>query len=813
MTVASSLRELRRRPGGVALSATIAAVATVAATVGVEIADRVFLSPLPYPDPAGLVMVWSSFPEMPRAPLSGPELRDVRERVPGLAQAGAVWTTSAALLEGERPEPLRVALVTGNLLPLLGARAALGRTLEASDGGHGGDPVVVLGGGLWQRHLGGDPAVVGRSLRLAGGWGFAGGRFTVVGVLPRGLRLALPPEAGLVTEPDVWVAWPQDVLEGRREDYYLRVLARLAAGASAPDVQRQLEVLDRQLVAEHPDYEGRSRGFFAMRLDDEVTRGLRPAVAILLAGALVLLAIAAADVAALALARALERRREMATRVALGASRGRILRMLLAEAALPVAVGGMLGALLARQAVLALRATAPAQVIAGGSAGLGVPALLAAAAVTLATALASALAVTAGAPSRSPAELLGGVRSPTGSGGRVRRALVVGQSGIATALLVGAALAARSFAALIAVDPGFSADGVLALRVDLPPGRYPGPAQVAAFDRELARRLRGLPGVRAVGATSHLPFDALPNWTSGCRWPGDERAETAFEADARSVSPGYADAAGLRPLRGRFLDVVDATGGEPAIVVDELLAARAPGGGDALGSFLEVSLWAGAGRGFETVQARIVGVVAHARHSDLTRSVRPQLYASLAQSGRNQLGVLVRADADPADLAEAVRGELARVDPELALNGPRAFQDYLDSARDPDRAAALIAAGFALASTLLAMAGVYGVLGHAVSRRRREIGVRLALGAVPADLRRLVLAEGLRLAAAGLALGLLTALGLARLLGGLLFGVSPADPASLAAATLLVGSAVVVAGWRPAARAAGLDPLDSLREE
>jgi hypothetical protein len=305
----------------------------------------------------------------------------------------------------------------------------------------------------------------------------------------------------------------------------------------------------------------------------------------------------------------------------------------------------------------------------------------------------------------------------------------------------------------------------------------------------------------------------LPNWSTTCRWPAETRPDAGFEADARAVSGGYLESAGLRLLRGRFLDARDGHAGDPVIVVDERLATTAPPGVDPLGAPIEVSLWGGSGRGFYSVRARIVGIVAHARHSDLTRDVRPQVYAALSQSGRNQLGVLVRSQADPGALSDAVRVELAALDPELALAGPRRLDDYLGAARAPGRAAAVIAAGLSLASLLLAVVGVYGVLAHAVSRRRREIGLRLALGASPGRVRRLVLGDGLRLAATGLAAGLLAAGLAARLAQGLLFGVSASDPLSFAAAALLLGGAALASGWTPAARAARVDPLESLREE
>lgn len=811
-SLASALRAARRRPGSVALTALTAALAVGVATTGAELVDRVLLRPLDYPEAGDLVMVWSSIAGMPRAPLSGPELRDLRERVPALAQAGGVWTTQAALLEGGRPEPIRVALLTGNLLELLGARPAVGRLLEDSDGGRGGDPVLVLGGGLWQRRFGGDPSVLGRSLRLDGGWGFPGGRFTAVGALPADFRLALPAEAGLVAEPDVWIAWPDEVLDGDRALYYLRVVARRAPGTPSLELDRQLVRLDAQLVAEHAEYEGEPRRLFARPLPAEVTRSVRPAVTTLLAGAVLLLAIALVDASGLALARAVERRRELATRAALGASRSRLVALLLGESALPALAGGLLGTLLATEAVGVFRAVAPAGLFTGGS-GPGVPALATAAVVTLATAGASAAAALAGAFSPGSGWPLHGRSEVSPAGGGWRRVLVVGQTGLAAALLVGAALAARTFASLLGVDPGFRPEDALAFRIELPPARYPGPREVAGFERELEERLQGLPGVEAVGATSHLPFDTLPNWTSGCRWVGDPRPHVSVEADARAVSGGYREAVGLGLRRGRFLDDGDVSDGEIVVVVDERLAATAPAGVDPLGASVEVSLWRGRSQGFRTLRARVVGIVGHARHSDLTRDLRPQLYAALPQSGRNQLGVVLRTAADPVALSAAVRSELAALDADLALAGPRRLEGYLDTARAPARGAALIAGGFALASLLLALAGVHGVLAHVVSRRRREIGLRLALGAAPAGVRSLVLGEGMRLSAAGLGLGLVAAGVAARLARGLLFGVSPADPVSFAGVAALVAAAALAACWLPAARAAATDPMRALREE
>ena len=815
--LAFAFRRLRRSPAQSLAGVVTLALGLGAATAIADLGLRALAGPLPYPDGERLLFLWSELERAGyhHAPFSGPELADIEDRSTQITELGAVWPTTGALVDdaaGREPRAVALGLVTTDFFSVLGAVPVLGRGFLPEDGLTGAAPSVVLGGTLWQSRFGGDPDILGRTLRIDGGWGFPGGTFTVVGVMPESFRLLLPAVAGVPAALDVWIPFPGELRDDDRGTYYLRAVARLAPGASAELAAQEVESIGEAVVAEHALYADTGRAFTAAPLHAELTRGSRPLLLALLVGAGLLLVLCCADLAHLELARAAPRRAELAIRLAQGASRTRLRVELLIEAVLLALLGALGGALVAAGALRAVPGLLPypvPELARGGLSALTLGGLLG-----LALLVGASIGIASGGaiPRAALAVVLRGVAAAGGSAGerRGRAALVLGQVAVGTMLLVGAGLLSRTFLELRGADRGFDERGVLTLQLTLPRDRYGSAEAMAGLARELERRVGGLPGVETVGAINQLPLDRLPNWSTSYTPRGEEseRAVTG-EADARLVSPGYFEAVGAELEAGRFFTEQDDARSRPVAIVDELFAQRVWPSRDAVGEEIQVSVFGP--RGFEPVWAEVIGVVAHIRHHDLARQVREQVYLPLYQSSRNQLAVVLRASGDSASLVALVRRELAAIDPDLAASRFEPLATYVARATASQRMAMVLAGSFAVLALLLAALGIYGVLARLVSERTREIGVRMALGARPAGVVRHVGGEGARPVLAGLLLGLLGAFAAARSLESLLYGVAPGDPVIYVAAALLVSAVAALALGVPVRRAARVDPLVALR--
>jgi predicted permease len=810
-------RRLRRAPVQSLAGAATLALGLGAAAAIADLGWRSLAGPLPYAGAERLLFLWSELQSSgyTHAPFSGPELGDLADRSTHIEALGAVWPTTGALVAdaaGREPRAVAVGLATPDLFTVLGTSPLLGRSLLPRDGAVGAPPVALLSGELWRSYFGGDSTVLGRTVRIDGGWGFGGGTFTVVGILPPSFRLLLPAHAGVPSALDVWIPFTGDPRDFGRRTYFLRVVGRLAPGADFERAEAEVAEIGAAVAAEHAEYAGAGRAFRAAPLRRELAQSGRPLLLALLSGAGLLLLLCCADVAHLELARAAPRRAELAIRLAQGASRRRVRGELVVEAMLVSILGALGGVAVAAACLRALPALLPYPVPELASRSLSTASLFGLCAIALAVALVVGLGA-GGAIPRGPLgeALRGGAAAGRSRTERRRRdALVLGQVAAGTMLLVGAGLFTRTFYELRRVDHGFQEQSVLTLQLTLPGSRYGSTAAIAGLARELERRLGRLPGVEAVGAINQLPLDRLPNWSTAYTARGEDEARAGRrEADARLVSPGYFDAVGARLVAGRFFDDADDERGAPVAIVDELLAARAFPGRSPLGEEIQVSAWRR--DSFVPAWARVVGVVAHLRHHDLAQEVREQVWLPLLQSSRNQLAVVVRTSGDPGSLVAPVREELRAIDPDLAASRFQPLADYVDRATAGQRMAMLLAGAFALVALLLAAVGIYGVLSQAVSERTREIGVRMALGARPSAVVRLIGAQGARPVVAGLLLGGGGSLALARALRTLLYGVAPNDPATYAASAVLVVTVAATALGLPARRAARVDPLVALR--
>jgi putative ABC transport system permease protein len=798
------LRLLRKRPGFTAACVVTVALGVGASTALFAVVEGVVLAPLPLPDPASLVRIYDANPAkgVERTGITSGNLQDWRRRTRSFRGIAGHYIMGRTLtLDGES-EVVLSAQVTGDFFPVLGVRAALGRTFTAEEtrmalfnsaaAPVSADPVVVLGHGLWQRRFGADPAVVGRAIVVERR------PMRVVGVMPEGF--AIP-------GPDVQLFLPWGFPERPpRDQHYVSGLARLGPGTTIAQAEAELRGVASVLAAEHP----RTNEGWSVRLvplQEDLVGEARPALLVLLLSVALVLVVACANVALLSLARGLERLPEASLRQALGASRGRLLRQFLMEPLLVSLGGGALGVLVAAIG-LALLERAGVPVPRLHEVGLDRLALGFAGVATLLAALVSGLPVALRLARATPLHGLAAAPSRLAGEGRhaLRDGLVVAEVALAAVLLAGASLLVRSYQRLQSVDPGFDPRGVLVAPVFLDMEQYGGGEKSRLYYATLLERLRGLPGVRAAGAATALPASPLgpdferPVWPEGTG--DDERLPCS--AWVRMVTNDYFRTLGMRIVSGRAFDERDSPKGPRTVILGEGLARRLYPDG-AVGRRLVVD-YSTAG----TYPYDVVGVVGDVRFSGPRFEARHEIYLPHAQRPYLVMNVALRSAGDARLLAPAVRQVLHELDPAKPAHGLYDLSDLVGATYARDRYLMLTLSAFATVAVLLALVGVHGVLSHRVRERTREIGIRIALGGSEAHLVRWIAGQGLRLVLAGLVIGTALAATLARVVAGLLFGTSPLDPAVLVAIGALPLLAFVVS-LHPAWRAARTRAADVLR--
>jgi len=798
-------RGLRRRR-----SFALISVGTLALGIGVNAAVfsvfyAVLLQPLPYRDPEQLTLILGSFRDAgtARAPVSGPIVREIERRNNSLIGVAGIWVGTETFT-GESPEQVKVAQVTPNFFDVLGVRAAQGRTFT-KDEQAGGRPAIVLTDGFFRRRFAANANLIGTGLATRGA-------ATLVGVLPADFQLHFAPDAHVPADVQAFIPFPYNIYSGPRDLYFIRLVARLKPGVSIVQAQRDLDRVAAEIRGASTDYNAQNLRFALTGMQSDAVRDLRPALSALFAGASVLLLICCVNVTSLLLARATERRKEIALRLAIGASRSRIVRQLLAEGSVLCLLGGGCGMGLGWAGFRALRAIRPERLARIDDAGLDWPVLAFVVAVSLGAALLFGLAPVLETFRLDLTESLrtggrgwiGGLHRRTGG------ALVVGEITFAFVLVTGAALAARTLSKIEQVSPGFEPRHRLTFQIAFGSPLSPEVPLNSIGDWEA--QLAALPGVERVGATSHLPLDDFPNWYSPYRPEGIAPHGAAQRvADHRCVTPGYFAAMGTRLLEGRYFDAQDRAGARPVLIVDDLLARFTWPGQSALGKKIEVEHVIDGG--FAPVSSVVVGVVEHVRNHSLTTQVREEIYIPFEQSPRSPLTYVLRTRVEPLSLVPAIREMLRRRDPGLAMAKVRPMTEYVARQIAPAGFTAVLAAIFSALALVLAAAGIYGVLNYQVSRRLPEMGIRMALGAGARDVFRLVLGQALGLAALGALLGTGATVIATRWLGALVYGVSPRDPMSYALALLLLPAVALLGCLRPAARAAAADPATTIRAE
>lgn len=804
------LRTLRKQPGFAVLAVLTLALGIGANTGVFSVVHAVLLGALPYERPEQLVLVWSDFQKSgaQRAPAAGVQLREIRARSQTLQDLAGIWVGNGTLAGEPVAEQIKLAQVTANFFAVLGAQPLLGRTFLPAEEGPGGRRALLLSHGLWQRRYGGDPQIIGRAIRMEGS------EATVVGVMPPQFQLLFPPDANVPLEVQAWMPFPNDIYDMPRDLYYLRLLGRLKPGVTLAQASAEAPALAAQLRAQYTEYAAENLQLQMVSFRGDAVRELRPALLALFGGAALVLLIACVNVANLLLVRGSARRREMALRAVLGASPGRLLRQLAIESLTLCLLDGALGLFIGMWGLRALLALRPASLSHLSSIGLNWPVFGFAVAATLLAGLLFGLipALAARRVNLTDALKAGGHGAVGQTRQRTQTLLIFGEIALGFVLLIGAGLLLRTLAQLHKVDPGFQPERVLTFEINLPFQRYARDHDRSQFGQQLTEKLAALPGVESVGAISHLPFDDYPNWYSPYRPESmTETQARGLNADHRAITPGYFNAIGAQLLAGRAFDRQDTAEGRAVVIVDDLLARQTWPNANAIGQKLQCEQFSD--QGFQPRWAEVVGVVKHIHHHSLSKQVRGQIYIPHPQSTRNHFSFVVKTAADPLALVAPIRGELGKLDKDLALSKVRPLVDYLGGALAAAKFTAWLAALFGGLALLLALVGIYGVVAYAVSQRTQEMGVRLALGARQRDILVLVLRHGLRPVLGGIVVGVVAAFGVMRFLKHLLFGVNPADPWVFASVALLLVGVAALACWLPARRAAQVDPQVALRCE
>jgi putative ABC transport system permease protein len=808
-----ALRSFVRAPG-FTIVAVLALALGIGATTSIFSAVRaVVLRPLPFAEPERLYMLWESAPEM------GGELQatspanflDVKERVASFADVEAYGSMWQAPITGlERPLALRVRNVTGGLFSMLGIRPMLGRDFTeaenwASATWRAGETPLLLSADTWRTVFGGDESVIGTPVT------FNGGDARVVGVMPEGFAF---PEEGV----QIWVSsgWADEARDAAwfRRSHSIWPVARLANGATPEQAAAELDVVVAQLEREHPAVNRLMRVGMSP-LQDFVLGDTRAHLMILLGAVGILLLIACFNVGNLLLVRASAHRRALAVRAALGAGRGRLVRQMLTESVVLAAFGGSAGIALGVAGTRLLERLQPEGLLQVTSFPVDGGVVAFAVAATAGAAILFGTFPAMLARHTGPGEALREAGRSGSQGRLARRAvdgLVVAEVALAALLVLGAGLLVRSLIELRQVDPGFDPEGVVAITVNVPGARYPGPAMVIPFYDQVLDRVRGLPGVVSAAASSTLPLENR-GLTSDFFIAGRAADEHGSESVRRSVTPDYFETMGVPLLAGRGFTEADGWRGDGVdgvALINEAMARQHFPGEDPVGQRITPEQTPDSTSAWHT----IVGVVGSERQTAIATPAQIELIEPFPQNPEREMYIYVRvARGDPTRLVPAVRSIIHELDPHLPVFGSTAMEDLVADSVALDRFLMLLLIAFAAVAVVLALVGVYGATAQAARQRLPELGLRMALGAQDRDIVWLTIRRDFALVASGVALGAAGAIFATRAMTGMLYGVTPNDPATFAVVVLFLTAAGLSASWLPARRAARVDPADTLRAE
>jgi putative ABC transport system permease protein len=796
-----ALRLLLKAPGFTAIVVLVLTLGIGANTAIFSIVNGVLLKPLPFADAAQLVAIDTTVRNEPDD-TAYLDFLDWRAQATTIDRMAAYATAAVTLTGRGEAASIPTAVVTADLFPLLGVAPIQGRVLTPADDARGATRTAVISETLWAQRFSRDPSIVGRAVVLDGD------PIVVAGVMPA--RFEFPFDAE--NPPQIWMPIMASRFSlqwaDQRGASFLKAIGHLRSGARLPAAQAELSEIAARVNAANPQ-DGRSaRGVIIRPFQAMLVRNYRLALVVLFCAVAAVLLIACANIANLLLARGTARGREIAVRTALGASRAQILRQLLSESIVLAALGGVGGTLLALWGVDALVRISPLQIPRLHSVHIDQSVLAFTVVATMVTGVLCGLFPAFQLSRANPGDALkDGERGGSGAhGGRTRQGLVVAEVALSLVLLVSAGLLLRSFAMLQRVSPGFVTERAVTMQILLPQTKYPNQTSFINFYRRLEQEMRGLPGVTASAVSTTLPMTGSD-------------IGMGFKVEGRPVDPGvrtsaaffgvssdYFSTMGIRIARGRGFTERDDERAPSVIVINETMAEKYWPGEDPIGKRVTVSY-------NKTPPREIVGIAADVKLSELTDARKPQMYTPFVQTPWPFLATVVRTTAAPQSAAGSLRQALARLDPEQAAGEIRTLDEYVARSIATPRFTALLVGSFAALALLLAGFGLYGVMAYSVAQRRREIGIRMALGARAADVRSLVVGQALRMGAAGLAIGLAGAVLVARVLDSLLFGVTAGDPLTFAGVSAALLAVLLIAAYLPARRATRVDPIVALRAE
>ncbi len=800
-----SLRMLLKKPGFTFVVVLALALGIGANTAIFSVVNTILLRPLPYKNSDRLIWLRETNPsaDIKEETLSPPNYLDWKTQSQSFEDMGAFASTRITLTSGSgEPERINASYVADGFFSVLGAEAQIGRTFTPEEDKPGNNRVIILSNGLFERRFGSDPNLIGNAITINGN------PYIVVGVMPKGFISPKPDDR---RPPEAWSPLAADYNQENRRGDYLSVIARLKPDATVEQARAEMATITERLEQQYPDT---NSGWSAivMPLHERFVGDIRPALMVLLGAVCFLLLIACANVANLLLARSTARQKEIAIRTALGARRGRIVQQLLTESVMLSMTGGALGLLFAFWGVGILTSLSPGSIPRLSEIGVDSRVLAFTLGVSLLTGIIFGLlpALQASNPNLNETLKEGGRSSVEGTrGGRLRSVLAATEVALALVLLIGAGLMARSFLRLQDVNPGFNAERVLTVGLFLPATKYKEGPQVVAFYKELLSKTESLPGVVSAGAIDTLPLDVGGNVLGFAiegrppQQPGDDTPD----AEHRVVSTDYFHTMGIPLLRGRLFEEQDGPNAPQSIVINETMAKRYFPAEDPIGKRINL------GDPQSTPWLTIVGIVRDTRHEALSEEPYSQMYAVHTQAPRRSLGLVVRTSGDPMSLVSAIRSRIADMDRDLPLSNMRTMDQILSESIQRPRFNMLLITIFAVVAMVLASVGIYGVISYSVSQRTHEIGVRIALGAQPRDIFKMVVGQGLKLAITGVGAGLVAAFALTRVMVSLLYGVQATDPLTFAAISAVLTSIVIMASYIPARRATKVDPMVSLRYE
>jgi putative ABC transport system permease protein len=795
-------RMQRKNPGFTIVAVIALALGIGANTAIFSVVNTVLLRALPYKDPDRLVMVWEDASKngYPRDTPAAANFVDWRNQNTVFEGMAAIHDDSFNLTGAGDPERLDGRHVSANLFSLLGVEPQIGRTFTATEDQPGSNRVVLLSYALWQRRFGGDSGIVGKPLNLNGE------TYTVVGVMPA--RFQFPSSDDQIWTPIAFTA--EDA--ANRNRHYLQVVARMKPGVTLEQAQTEMSTIAARLQQQYPE-SNTDVGAAVTSLHEHTVGDIKPALLILLGAVGLVLLIACANVANLLLARAAVRQKEIAVRVALGARRWRLIRQFLTESVLLATLGGVVGLGIAYGGLLLLRAFIPENIAQAKEISIDLKVLGFTFLVSAITGLIFGLAPALQAARFNQTETLkeGGRDSATGSSGkRIRGLLVMSEVAVSLVLLIGAGLLINSFLRLRNVDPGFRSDNLLTMKIVLPDLKYDDLQKRTAFYTDLVQRVQGLPGVKSAAMTSNLPLYRQGNSISvniegrPAPPPGQELIVVT-----RTITPAYLDTMSIPLLSGRQLNDQDTRTTQRVTLVSETMARRFWPNEDPVGKRIAVGRIR---RPEDWVQ--VIGVVKDVRQFELTAEPKPQMYLTYRQFGFfAPEDLVVKTDVDAASMAAAVRNAVWEIDKDQPVSNIRTMEEILLDSIARQRFSMLLLAIFAAVALTLAAVGIYGVMSYSVAQRTHEIGIRMALGAQTGAVLKLAVGYGLKLVIAGVALGLIAAFALTRVMTTLLYGVTATDPATFTLISLLLICVAALASYIPARRATKVDPIIALRYE